>query len=298
MAGFALDLTVLDEDGTPWDFTKEEKRNKARRLVRTQKPYMLVGSPSCKDFCTWQALNEAKSKDPSAMKAAKIASIMHLNFVASLYHEQIQGGRYFLHEHPLNATSWQEESIAELLERNDVQRVHGDQCQYGATAAHGPSKGGPIKKPTGFMTNSPEVAAALSKRCTGQGGACSRPGGGTHVPCSGANARDAAKYTKDLCRAMLRGVRNQLRRDGVLKNGCFGVQAPDDEEEILKQMRGPAQGYSGTFKADLTGQVLNDEMVRAARATELTYFNNKGVWRTVPKASAKASNGRAPISVR
>ena len=97
---------------------------------------------------------------------------------------------------------------------------------------------------------------------------------------------------------MLRGVRNQLRRDGVLKNGCFGVQAPDDEEEILKQMRGPAQGYSGAFKDDLTGQVLHDEMVRAARVTELTYFNTKGVWKKVPKARAKAASGRAPISVR
>ena len=105
MAGFALDLTVLDEDGTPWDFTQRDKREKARRLVRQQKPYMLIGSPACKEFSTWQFLNAAKSKDPEAMRRAKTAAILHLDFVCSLYQEQLDGGRYFLHEHPQYATS-------------------------------------------------------------------------------------------------------------------------------------------------------------------------------------------------
>ena len=87
MAGFALDLTVIDEDGEPWDFTVESKRQRARQLVREQKPYFLIGSPACKDFSTWQALNMAKAKDPEAMKRARIASIMHLDFVTSLYQE-------------------------------------------------------------------------------------------------------------------------------------------------------------------------------------------------------------------
>ena len=83
-----------------------------------------------------------------------------------------------------------------------------------------------------------------------------------------------------------------------MKDGCFGVQAPDDELEIAKQVRGPTQGHSGAFRDDLTGQVLHDGMVKAARVTELTYFNTKGVWRKVPKGRARAANGRAPISVR
>ena len=47
MAGFSLDLTVMDEDGLPWDFNNQAKREKARRIVREQKPYMLIGSPAC-----------------------------------------------------------------------------------------------------------------------------------------------------------------------------------------------------------------------------------------------------------
>ena len=89
---------------------------------------MLIGSPACKDFSTWQFLNAAKSKDPEAMRRAKTAAILHLDFVCSLYQEQLDGGRYFLHEHPQYATSWSEPSVTKLLERNDVERVYGDQC--------------------------------------------------------------------------------------------------------------------------------------------------------------------------
>ena len=118
------------------------------------------------------------------------------------------------------------------------------------------------------------------------------------MPCSGLNARDAATYPRELRRAMLKGIRDQLRSDGSLKNGCFGVQVADDDGEIERQMRGPSQGYSGEFKDDLTGQVLHDGMVKAARAAELTYFNTEKVCSKVPQASAKAASGRAPATVR
>ena len=72
-------------------------------------------------------------------------------------------------------------------------------------------------------------------------------------------------------------MRDQLRQDGALKDGCFGVQVADDDGEIERQMRGPAQGYSGAFKDDLAGQVLRDDLVKIARAAELTYFNSKAV---------------------
>ena len=184
-------------------------------MVREQEPYMLIGSPACKEFSTWQALNMAKSKDKEAMRRAKIAAIVHLDFVASLHEDQAEGGRYLLHEHPLGASSWEVPSIDRVLKRGDVERVHGDQCQYGAEVRHGPLKGDPIKTPTGFISNAPQVARALETVCTGLGGSCSREGGGTHATCSGRIAREAAIYPKELCRAMLKGIRNQLRENGT-----------------------------------------------------------------------------------
>ena len=177
-------------------------------------------------------------------------------------------------------------------------RAVGDQCQYGAQIKSGQHSGDPIKKPTGFMTNSSEIAAALSMRCTGQQGQCSRAKGGTHRLCSGKHAREAAKYPRDLCRAVLRGIRNQLKKDGLLIDGCYGIQAPSDDTEILKHLRGPEQGFSGKYKDDLNGQILQDKLVKEARAKELAFFCSKNVWVKVPVGEARSRSGRAPISAR
>ena len=178
MPGFALDLTVIDpDDGRPWDFSGQDKRDKARKLLRSQKPYFLIGSPMCRAFSTWQALNTARSSNPREIKKAYDEAVEHLDFVVSLYVEQLQGGRYFLHEHPQYATSWSVESMEELMKIPGVERAYSDQCQFGAEVKTGPLKGQPVKKPTGFLSKSPEALKSPERRCTGGSGswACSRP---------------------------------------------------------------------------------------------------------------------------
>ncbi len=152
--GFALDLTVTDDDdGEPWDFSRPEKREKARRRLRSERPYLLIGSPMCRAFSTWQAFNEAKCENPEAMERAKVAAQVHVDFVVSLYVEQLQGHRYFLHEHPRWASSWNSPFMEELMKVEGVHLVHGDQCQYGAEVQSGLSQGSPVMKPTGFLSN-------------------------------------------------------------------------------------------------------------------------------------------------
>ncbi len=240
----------------------------------------------CTQFCTWRALNLASSKDQEAMERALTEAQLHIIFAASLYEEQLAAGHYFLHEHPMWATSWQIKEIEELMKQDGVTKVRGDQCQFGAEIKSGIHEGDPINKPTGFLTNSPCVARALAVTCEGQGGQCSRAKGGQHRLCSGSHARAAATYPRGLCRAILRGVRDQLRQDGHLKNGCFGIQAEDDEVATEHALRGEAQGYSGTYRDDLTGQILKDEWVHEARAKELEFFHAKSVWLKIPKAHA------------
>jgi hypothetical protein len=178
LPGFALDLTVVDpEDGLPWDFSKSGKREKARQMRRRQKPYLLIGSPECTAFSTWQYLNEARSINPQAFKEARRRAKAHIKFMAELYREQLDDGHYFLHEHPRYATSWQLEVMQDLMDVPGVQLAHGDQCQYGAEVQRGPLKGSPVMKPSGFLTNSPAMFQAMSRRCTGSNKQCSRPGG-------------------------------------------------------------------------------------------------------------------------
>ncbi len=147
----------------------------------------------------------------------------------------------------------------------------------GAEVVRGEHRGDPIMKPTGFLTNSPKVAVAMSRICSGTGGECSRPRGGKHRLCSGRHARDTAKYPRGLCRAVLKGITEQLKEDDLLKDGCHGIQVPDDDASVLREMYGPAQGYSGKCKDDLAGQTLCDDLVKQTRAKELAWFNQKGV---------------------
>ena len=126
---------------------------------------------------------------------------MHLEFCVELYREQMRHGRYFLHEHPAYATSWQEDAVKDLLAVTTVVTATCDQCRYGCTS----EDGSPVKKPTTFMTNAPELARELRTRCGGRGGECGRPEGGTHAQCRGITARMAAVYHFRLCRAIFGG---------------------------------------------------------------------------------------------
>ena len=60
LPGFALDLSGEDDEGQSWDFTRAQMREKARALVLKTKPLLLIGSPPCTQFCSWQTLNAAR----------------------------------------------------------------------------------------------------------------------------------------------------------------------------------------------------------------------------------------------
>ena len=110
-------------------------------------------------------INQYKFLDPVGKKKAYIGECVHINFVASLYQEQISQGRYFLHEHPEWATSWELPSIQALLKLPNVDRVRGDQCQFGAIAKSGRYAGLPVRKASGFMSNSPYILKKLDMKC-------------------------------------------------------------------------------------------------------------------------------------
>ena len=73
----------------------------------------------CTFFSAWQYLNFSKSQDKAAIARAFAGACAHIRFVAEMYHEQLEGNRYFLHEHPRYATSWQ------LKCMNELQKIGG-----------------------------------------------------------------------------------------------------------------------------------------------------------------------------
>ena len=123
-----------------------------------------------------------------------------------------------------------------MLRSGGAQQVVGDQCKYGQETADSR----PVKEPTRWLSNSPEILKELEARCRGRAGECSRPLAGSRAVTSGKIAREAAIYPFKLCRAIFRGCARQLQADGRLQLGQYGVQgfwdeaaveAPDDQEQ-------------------------------------------------------------------
>ena len=238
--GVALDLTTVDEHGRPWDFDDPRQRQQAQRLLAEQRPVLLIGSPMCTAFSRLQQIGIHR-RDQAKMEENRARALVHLRFACQLYLKQIARGGYFIHEHPSSADSWSEPCVQEVWAMTGVRRVIGDQCIFGQAT----EEGAPVKKPTGFLTNSPEMAIELEKRCQGKRGECSRPGGGRHAPCLGKVAQRAAIYHDKLCEAILRGLSKQMRADrkqrdmevGMLA-GDAAIQDGDDcVHEIVEQLR-------------------------------------------------------------
>ena len=145
---------------------------------------------------------------------------MHLNCVCLLYEEQVQGGRYFIHEHPATATSWEEPAVRRVMKLPEVRVSRVDACQYGMEGIYrGESL--PVKKPTKWLSNMRGVNETLSRTCTGRGGLCYN--GKEHASCTGARAERAAIYPLKLCRAILTGIQNRLITTGQMQKDVVGV---------------------------------------------------------------------------
>ena len=147
-----------------WDFNLRAHRRAAYKLIQKTRPLVLIGSPMCTMFSTLRNMNVAKGSEEWNRKWANACK--HMEFVAKLYELQIREGRFFIHENPMNATSWKLPCIEKIMRRAGVQVVVADLCAYGLKTK-GIGAGGDTlaKKPTRFMTNAECVAERLQRRC-------------------------------------------------------------------------------------------------------------------------------------
>ncbi len=153
-------------------------------------------------------------------------------------------------------------------------------------------------KPTRFMSSSPAVLEALSRRCTG---------GHAHAPLiGGTRARDAAVYPPGLCKAIAQGAAEQLRRDerALHAPGLHAVRGPAASTEVhCGAALGRAKHEDDELAAwavgetydEITGAVLPPELVRQARAEEIKFMLDWGVWERAPIADCWRDTGKAPI---
>ena len=215
----------------------------------------------------------------SAEKEARLKSAeRHLDFVCRLYEQQIHDKRWFLHEHPVGATSWRSEAVKKVMKMTGVQCVVADQCRYGLTTEVKRQKM-PARKRTRFMSNSDEILTQLNKKCDGRH---------VHEPLLNNKAGPAAVYPDGLCKAICRGLKRQIDfdRQRVKPIARLTVrdsvgERPDLEEDDTQEMLQEAWD-------DTSGKELDVKRVREARKLEMEYVKDKKVWRKITRKSAIA----------
>ena len=181
-----------------WDFNNPDQRKRALKLIRDTEPVLVVGSPMCALFSPLQGLNW--HKDPVRFRKAYKQAVDHLLFCLEIYKLQVEGGRYFLHEHPARATSWQVPEMVKFIAENDLHLVNSVMCAFGMKI-----EDQHVLKPTKWLTNCDAIAMALSVGCDGTH---------SHLPLiGGTRSRQAQVYPVDLCRTIVKALRRQLKAD-------------------------------------------------------------------------------------
>ena len=125
---------------------------------------------------------------------------LHLNFMIEIDKAQLEGGRFFLHEHPSTAASWNEDSMARLVSDPRIYSITSHQCEYGLTVPGPNGEPLPALKPTRWISNSQWMIKRLSRRCSKDH---------AHQPLTGRHkTRPAEMYSLELCVEFLRGMRD------------------------------------------------------------------------------------------
>ena len=133
---WALDLTTVDDEGKPWDFSLADQRRKAMRKLKEDKPLMLVACPMCAPFSTINELNYANMEESEIRKKLHDA-MLHMKFALTLCLQQYLAGRLFVFEHPAGASSWSTKMMTDMLSREGVFLAKFDFCQLGMVASKG-----------------------------------------------------------------------------------------------------------------------------------------------------------------
>ena len=72
-----MDLTTADVDGKLWDSDSKIMRDRAMQRVKDERPMLLVGTPTCTAFSTWQRISD-KIRDPVSFAAENKQAVGHL----------------------------------------------------------------------------------------------------------------------------------------------------------------------------------------------------------------------------
>lgn len=155
------------------------------------------------------------------------------------------------------------------------------------------------------MTNSVCIAQQLGRRCPNQGEYIVHE----HVRLESGRTRKAQIYPRELCRAICRGLQNQIKMDHtgqfllmeMNNNGATSRELMNVAKELASKYRIVEEPISDEVEMvwdDVSGAEFDPTQVKRARAEEVEYVRKMGLYNKVPIRQCYEKTGKGPISVR
>ena len=167
------------------------QQKEVMRAIETSQPKLLWIALPCTKWSPWQRYNYAHRKQELRRQRKKQRKL--IAFAVECAWQQVANSREVVFEHPKESDMWSDESVRGLLETDLFSYAELDMCRYNLRAT---TDGGPLRKPTRLATSNHALIVELTKKCHG---------GHQHSPTEGRNTKAAGIYTKEFCRAILRG---------------------------------------------------------------------------------------------
>ena len=248
--------------------------------VEKEKPGLLIGLPMCRDWSQIMNINwprMSQEERDARMKEAR----EHLRFVCTLYRLQHDEGRYFAHEHPQSAGSWNEDVIELTKDYTDAAILTIDQCQYGLTSTTPEGETLPAFKPTKIMTNCPGMRTTLNKRCDRKSHRHARLEGGKRTSA-------AQEYPDELCMAIIDGYVLQKKWDNEGLALIASVEVDTDDEDTTAEGAGRHSARPNRHDDDPTRQTAERHRAqpnRTSTTTSQTWANPSCLLEKLPAMS-------------
>ena len=132
-----LDFPLITKrpDGTSWDLSKDSHIADLMQMLDDERPAFLGGSPPCGPFSVLQNMVDTQNNVSEEKRAQRLAEgRKHIRTCVKAYKKQMNAKRYFYHEHPDGAASWEEEAMKVLRSDPRVFEVRGPMCRWGMKA--------------------------------------------------------------------------------------------------------------------------------------------------------------------
>ncbi|CAL1130232.1 unnamed protein product, partial [Cladocopium goreaui] len=168
-------------------------------LLRDRRPFLVVWEIRCDPWSNINHLNFS-AEELEALRAEHYESLKGMCDTIIKLHEEL--GMHFLLENPWGTPFWNHPQIERLMNLPHVTLRKGSMCRFGLRGKEGHL----IRKHTGWLSDLSELLDELALECPGHGH--------QHEQCLGGNSKRAQVYTRQLARAVVKGLKRALARSG------------------------------------------------------------------------------------